>query len=100
MTPTISIAELSEGQATLLKISDVAVLLCNVEGNFHAVEGWCTHARQSLAAGRLRGSEIACPLHGARFDVRTGACLAPPAQVPLRRFPVMIENGKVCVDVT
>ncbi len=100
MTPTISIADLGEGQAALLKVAGVDVLLCHVEGGFYAVHGQCSHARQSLAAGRLRGFEITCPLHGARFDVRTGACLAAPAQIPIQRFPVQIENGKVCVDVT
>ena len=50
--------------------------------------------------GRLRGHSISCPLHGARFDVRTGACLAAPARRPIQSFPVTIEGGKVCVDVT
>jgi 3-phenylpropionate/trans-cinnamate dioxygenase ferredoxin component len=96
---TISIADLTEGQAVGLKLDGVDVLLCQVEGQFYAVHAQCSHARQSLLSGRLRGCEIKCPLHGAKFDVRSGACLAAPAQQPIATFPVTIEAGKVCVDV-
>jgi 3-phenylpropionate/trans-cinnamate dioxygenase ferredoxin subunit len=71
-----------------------------VEGQFYAVHGQCSHARQSLATGKLRGFTLSCPLHGARFDVRTGACLAAPAQRPITSFPVTLEGGKVCVDIS
>ena len=96
---TISIADLAEGDTTALKIDGVDVIICNVEGQFYAVHGQCSHARQSLATGKLRGHQLACPLHGARFDVRTGACLAAPAQRPIASFPVTLEGGKVCVEV-
>lgn len=98
--PTISIADLDEGQSVGLKIDGVDVLICNVEGQFYAVHGQCSHARQSLAAGKMRGFQLSCPLHGARFDVRTGACLAAPAQRPIASFPVTLEGGKVCVELT
>ena len=99
-TPTISIADLDEGKTAAVKIEDVDVLICNVEGQFYAVHAQCSHARQSLVAGKLRGHQLSCPLHGARFDVRTGACLAAPAQRPIASFPVTLEGGKVCVEMT
>ncbi|MEM9623928.1 MAG: non-heme iron oxygenase ferredoxin subunit [Pseudomonadota bacterium] len=98
-TPVLSMADLAEGQSTVVKVGDVEVLVCQVEGQFYAVHAQCSHARQSLATGRLRGFQISCPLHGARFDVRTGACTAAPAQKPIASFPVMLEGGKVCVQV-
>ena len=51
----------------------------------------------SLSGGKLRGHAISCPLHGARFDVRTGECLAAPASQPIKSFPVTLEGGKVLV---
>lgn len=98
-TPVLRMAELGEGQATAVQVNGVHVLVCQVEGQYYAVHAQCPHARQSLASGRLRGHEIVCPLHGARFDVRTGACTAGPAQQPIQRFPVTLEGGKVCVAV-
>lgn len=100
LTPAISIADLDEGDTTSVNIDGVEVLICNVEGQFYAVHAQCSHARQSLVTGRLRGFQLSCPLHGARFDVRTGECLAAPAQRPIASFPVTIDGGKVCVEMT
>ena len=99
LTPTISIAALGEGETTVVRVADKEILVCNVDGQFYAVDAQCSHARQTLATGRLRGYQISCPLHGARFDVRTGACTAAPAKRPIRSFPVLIEAGKVCVQL-
>jgi nitrite reductase/ring-hydroxylating ferredoxin subunit len=74
--------------------------MCRVDGRYYAVSNRCSHASQTLSSGRLRGVELTCPLHGARFDVRTGACLAGPAERPIRTFPVTIESGKVYVEVS
>jgi nitrite reductase/ring-hydroxylating ferredoxin subunit len=99
-TPVLPMAALDDGEMTVVKVDGVDVLVCHVDGVFHAVHALCSHARQSLATGKLRGHQIQCPLHGARFDVRTGQCLAAPAQRPIPSFPVTIESGKVCVEVT
>ena len=99
-TPVLAIADLDEGQSACIRVDGVDVLVCLVEGQFYALHAQCSHARQSLATGKLRGFELTCPLHGARFDVRTGACLAAPAQRPITCFPVTLEGGKVCVEVT
>ena len=45
----------------------------DVEGRFHAIDDVCTHDGGPLADGELSGHTIACPRHGAKFDVRTGA---------------------------
>jgi len=73
------------------------VLLCNVGGQHHAVSNVCPHSRMPLSEGSLRGFTVICPLHGARFDVRTGACLAGPATSDLAVYPVRVENGQVIV---
>jgi 3-phenylpropionate/trans-cinnamate dioxygenase ferredoxin subunit len=97
--PVISITALDDGKMKACKVDDVDVLLCRVDGQFYAVANRCSHARQALDAGRLRGHEIICPLHSARFDIRDGRCLAAPATQPIQTFPVTIEGGKVMVSV-
>jgi 3-phenylpropionate/trans-cinnamate dioxygenase ferredoxin subunit len=84
---------------TSVRIEGVDVLLCRVEGRYFALSNTCSHARQALSQGRLRGFEVTCPLHGARFDIRTGKCLAAPATQALQTFPVRIESGKLAVSV-
>ena len=64
-----------------------------------AVQNVCTHAYAKLHEGRLRGSRLICPLHGASFDCRNGAVLGPPAVVPLKTYRVRIHDGYVEVAV-
>lgn len=100
MKPVASQAELADGEMIARNVDGVDVLLCRVDGEYYAVSNRCSHASQVLVTGRLRGHEINCPLHGARFDVRDGRCLAAPAVRPIKTFPVTLEGGRVHVTVT
>jgi 3-phenylpropionate/trans-cinnamate dioxygenase ferredoxin subunit len=54
-----------------------AVMLCRSGGELYALDDLCPHSGARLALGSLAGRIVACPLHGARFDLATGACLSP-----------------------
>ena len=69
------------------------------DGAVHAVHNVCSHAYAKLDEGRLRGIRVICPLHGASFDVRTGAVLGAPATVPLASYPVRVVDGRIEVQV-
>jgi 3-phenylpropionate/trans-cinnamate dioxygenase ferredoxin subunit len=98
--PAAAMSQVPEGEAVSLTVNGRAVLLCQVEGQFFAVSAICPHAGQKLYGGRLRGFEVACPLHRARFDIRDGACLAAPAQDPLISYPILLEGGKVSIGMS
>lgn len=68
-----------------------------VRGEFFAVSNVCTHAHALMVGGILEDYELECPLHGARFDIRTGKVLCPPASRPLTRYEVKIEDGRIYV---
>ncbi len=68
-----------------------------VGGDYFAVSNICTHAHALMLGGILEGDELECPLHGARFDLRTGAVVAPPASRPLATYKVKVEDEKVYV---
>lgn len=53
--------------------------LFNVDGTFFALDNTYTHRGGPLAEGEISGHEVTCPWHGARFDVRTGEVVGPPA---------------------
>ncbi|MEM1231582.1 MAG: non-heme iron oxygenase ferredoxin subunit [Pseudomonadota bacterium] len=91
------LASVEEGELYGGTVAGAPVLLCQVEGRLYAMADRCSHTEQRLSRGRLRGHEVRCPLHGARFDVRTGAPLCAPATAPVRTYPVLVEAGKVCV---
>ena len=99
LIPLVSIFDLAEGEVAAGSVMGEDILLCCVEGQYYAVANRCSHASQRLSTGRLVGHEIRCPLHGASFDVRTGACTGAPAQHPIKTFPVRLEGGKVCVSI-
>ncbi|KND29072.1 MULTISPECIES: non-heme iron oxygenase ferredoxin subunit [Streptomyces] len=68
------------------------------EGEFFATTDTCTHEKWSLGSDSdLEGCEVTCPLHMARFDIRTGEALCFPATVALRTYKVEIDGGKVFV---
>lgn len=88
-----------DGDATSVEVDGVPVTVCIVGGEYCAFSTICTHEDVSLADGYLEGTEIECPLHGSRFDVRTGKCMNPPATRDLATFATKTENGKLYVDV-
>jgi nitrite reductase/ring-hydroxylating ferredoxin subunit len=78
---------------------DVPIALFRTDdGEFYATADTCTHEKWSLGEDSdLDGDEVVCPLHMARFDLRTGKPLCFPATVALETFGVEIEDGKVYV---
>jgi 3-phenylpropionate/trans-cinnamate dioxygenase ferredoxin subunit len=73
------------------------ILLANVGGQFYAVDDTCTHEDASLSSGALRGEWVKCPLHGSRFNVRTGEVVEEPASERLATYPVRIEADEVWI---
>lgn len=93
-----SLEEIPLGQMMAVEVEGEWVALYNVQGTLYATQALCTHAEALLTEGDLRGEVVECPLHGARFNVRTGAVLAMPAVVPLRTYPVKVEDGQVYIE--
>ena len=93
----ISLSEVLEGTTVAGRVGDEAVLLSNIDGQFYAVSGSCTHYGATLADGVIDRISVRCPLHHACFDLRTGAVLRAPALDPLARWHVDIEADRAFV---
>jgi metal-sulfur cluster biosynthetic enzyme/nitrite reductase/ring-hydroxylating ferredoxin subunit len=91
------IAEIPDPGKTLVEVDGDMVALFHVGGTFYAIDDVCTHDGGPLADGELRDYKIACPRHGAKFDIRTGAALSMPAVRPTRAHDVKVEEGGVWV---
>ncbi len=89
--------EVAPGEVRQYQVEDRPVALCNVDGDFHALEDICTHQFAHLSEGEFEGDRIKCPLHGAQFDVKSGKALSLPAVKPLPKHEVKVENGHVYV---
>jgi 3-phenylpropionate/trans-cinnamate dioxygenase ferredoxin subunit len=85
------------GETVAFEAGDRRFIVCNTGDRLYAVAERCTHAAWSLAGSALEGFELICSLHGARFDLRTGAATGLPASKPLRTFPVKTSGGRILV---
>jgi 3-phenylpropionate/trans-cinnamate dioxygenase ferredoxin subunit len=74
------------------------VLVVNLAGQLHAVQGICSHEYFELDKGFITGDTITCALHLSRFDLLTGDPLDPPAEIPLMVYPVFAEEGRVVIE--
>lgn len=91
----LPLAELPEGRMRCVAVAGREVLLCHTREGVFALDNICTHAFARLDEGRLRGTRLICPLHGASFDARDGRVLGPPANRPLPRYPVRVVAGTI-----
>jgi nitrite reductase/ring-hydroxylating ferredoxin subunit len=102
--------------------------IVNAGGTFYAIADRCPHMSASLCMGTLEGTVLTCPLHFARFDVKSGrkcsgpvepkiegmdvvppavadyimwvtAITAPIKTADLQVFPVRVEGTAVLVDI-
>ena len=75
----------------------VEVDVFNIQGGFFAIEDECSHEANPLSDGTVEGDAVICAKHGARFSLRNGEALSPPAYEPVATFPVRIRDGRVQV---
>lgn len=93
-----AVDDLAPGESMTLDGDDPIAVYHTEEGEFFATADTCTHEEWSLGEDSdLEGNEVVCPLHMARFDLRTGAPLCFPATIALQTYEVEIEDGKVYV---
>lgn len=100
MSDFVKVAETSDipaGRVKVVSVSDRRIALCNVDGQFFAIDDVCTHDGGPLDQGELEGDIIECPRHGARFNVRTGKVLALPAVKPLNTYPLRVKGSEIQV---
>lgn len=64
---------LLEGRTTSVAGRRVAVF--RTADGHHAIDAACPHRAGPLADGLVADACVTCPLHGWRFDLRTGAAL-------------------------
>ena len=74
------------------------VLVVNLAGELHAVQGICSHEYSELDRGFITGDSITCALHLSRFDLATGDALDPPAEDPLEVYPLFVEDGRIVIE--
>ena len=95
--PVAKVADLAPGQMKWVAVERERVLLVNVAGQLYALSDVCGHQRAPLSRGKLEGYAIECPLHFARFDVRTGKLLSGPVATDVPRYEVQVDGATIYV---
>ena len=85
-----AVADVPPGNCFRVEIEDEDILLVNVDGDIYACSNICSHDYAVLHEGEIENEQVICPLHLARFDVRTGEALSPPAYEALTSYPVRL----------
>ena len=98
MSTWVDIGSLEELRATTRLEGDVdgyRVRVASIGGTLYAFEDRCTHDDSPFDDAPIEDSEIICPRHGARFCLRTGQALTPPAYEPVRSYATRVIDGQV-----
>jgi ethylbenzene dioxygenase ferredoxin subunit len=68
-----------------------------VGDEYFVTDNRCTHGNGMLSDGFQEGDRIECPFHGGAFDIRSGAAVTFPCQIPVRSYPVQLEDGWIAI---
>jgi nitrite reductase/ring-hydroxylating ferredoxin subunit len=95
-----AVADVPENGVIGVRVGDKDIAVYHLPGGeFRATDNICTHEYAQLSDGWLENGEIECPLHAARFDVRTGKALCAPADVDLPVFEVKVEGADLMLKL-
>ena len=107
----LGVDEVPEGTLRMAFVDGTdQVVVVNSGGEIRAFQGICTHEYFELDKGFLTGGgssgangqpagTLTCALHLSRFDLGTGEALDPPAEVPLAAYAVVIEGGRIQIEI-
>jgi ferredoxin-nitrite reductase len=97
--PAVPLTELIPGAVRKVRVVNSEVALISSAEGVLAFENSCPHQGGPLSEGSVEGTTVTCPLHGFKFEGKTGACLTE-ARYSLRRFETKVDQGKVWVRIS
>lgn len=98
--PIARLDDLDAGSMRRVEPNGVPICLVRLlNGDVHAISDICSHEDVELSEGELDGTDVECPEHGSRFDVRTGAVGGLPANTDVPVYAVTVEDGQVYVEL-
>jgi 3-phenylpropionate/trans-cinnamate dioxygenase ferredoxin subunit len=95
----ISIKDLPPGKMINISYQGKNILVANSNGKYYAIGNNCTHLGCLLSRGILNGEEVQCPCKGSVFDIRTGAVLQGPAEVPEPTYNLTVKEDRVILII-
>ncbi len=97
--PIAPVSALPPGERLFIEIGERYIVIFNIAGEFYAIGDVCSHDEGPVGDGELEGTDVICPRHGARFDVRSGKVLSLPAVVDIPAYPVRVVDDEIQIGV-
>lgn len=101
--PTVNVSALQLNRPQRVKTENgYVVVVLYQDGAGRSVSAFtpiCPHAMGDLSYGTLYDRQVECPVHGYRFDVRTGRCTFPEGESPMKVYPVRVVDDVVYVKL-
>ena len=93
-------SDIADRSAISVEVEGKTLALFNLGGEFYAIDDLCTHEDAPLCEGFIEGDEVECPWHAARFNIKTGKALCPPAYEDVARYNVRVDDdGSLAVEL-
>jgi 3-phenylpropionate/trans-cinnamate dioxygenase ferredoxin subunit len=89
------VSEITPGCAKQFEIGDKVIAIFNTGSGIFALDDTCPHRDGSLCEGVFDTQEVTCPWHGAKFSLQDGSVRGPPAEEPVRAYPIRIVEGTI-----
>jgi len=90
-------SDFSDNTREIIDLDYTTVIVFNIDNKYYAIDHLCSHADFSLEDAECEKGVITCPYHGAKFCVKSGGVLAPPAFEDIETYETRIQNGIVQV---
>jgi nitrite reductase/ring-hydroxylating ferredoxin subunit len=98
--PVARAGDIPLGKMIGVETSGERLLIANAEGQFFAMRAKCNHMGGLLDKGTLEGNVVTCPLHGSKWDVRTGLLVQYARPLPPERtYAVTLKDDQILVEV-
>jgi 3-phenylpropionate/trans-cinnamate dioxygenase ferredoxin subunit len=93
------LSDLPDGSKMSVEVNDRIVVLVRVGDQVFCLDDVCTHDGGPLGDGDLDGYCLACPRHGALFDIRTGEAVTMPATEATAAHEVKVIDDQIWVRI-
>lgn len=95
-------SEILSGNARSYEMDGSKIVVCNINGEYFALEDVCSHDDGVLVSGEgklIENCMLECPRHGARFDVRSGEAKKMPAVAPIKTYHINVVGDELEIEV-
>ena len=90
-------ADIPEGSAKLVRVQGEEIAVFKQDGKLCAIQNACPHEGGQLSKGWIEGEAVVCPLHGYKFDLKTGICSSDP-HLKAKTFAVTAQGEEFTID--